>query len=269
MEYNTKFALLSAAAALGLFLVMLLIVEVGRRYGARQLAKYGERSRAAVGVFDAAVYSLLGLLIGFAFSGAAGRFDKRREMVMDQVNAISTAWQRLNLITPEKQPVLRVSFLAYLDALLSAYDNPAGSPAELRARETLARAQNEIWTQLVPISLSPEDDRARMLIVPSVNAMFDSVDRERFAQRLHPPALIYVMLILTALVGAFFAGYAISKSDRRNWPYTFAFTATIAVALFVTAELESARLGWVRIDEMDTVLVELRETMQQATLSQR
>jgi hypothetical protein len=270
MQYNLRFALLSAAGALALFFAMLLFVELGRRYGAKQLNKHGEQSRAAVGVVDSAVYSLLALLVGFAFSGAAGRFDSRREMVVDQVNAISTAWLRLNLITLEQQPPVRASFRRYLDALLTAYDNPAGSPEELRARATLTRAQDEIWGQLVPITLSAENDKARMLIMPSVNEMFDAVDRERYAQRLHPPTLIYVMLVLTALAGAFFAGYAVSKSARRNWTYTVAFTAVVAVALFVTLELESARLGWIRIDEMDEVLVDLRAMMNDdATLTRQ
>ena len=262
MDHNLRFALVSAGGVLALFLAMLLFVELGRRYGRKQLTKHGEASRVGVGVVDSAVYSLLALLIGFAFSGAAGRFDKRREMVMAQVNAMSTAWQRLDLITPAAQPPVRESFRRYMDALLTAYDNPAGSPGELRARARLGQAQNEIWSQVIPISLDPNNEKARMLVVPSINEMFDAVDSERLAQRLHPPTLIYVMLVLSALAGALFAGYALSKVERHNWTYTIGFTGVVAVALFVTLELESPRLGWIRIDDFDTVLTDLRETME-------
>ena len=261
MDHNLRFGLLSAGGAFLLFILMLTFVEIGRRFGRRQLSKYGEASRVGVGVVDSAVYSLLGLLVGFAFSGAAGRFDNRREMVAEQVNAISTAWQRIDLISPAKQPAIRDSFRRYLDALLAAYDNPAGSPGELRARGNLANAQDAIWSQIIPISLSPEDDKSRMLVVPSVNQMFDAVDSERLAQRLHPPNLIYVMLVMTALAGALFAGYAVSKVDKHNWTYTVGFTATVALALFVTLELESPRLGWIRIDRTDTMLLEVRTRM--------
>jgi hypothetical protein len=269
MNHNLRFALLSAAGALALFAAMLLFVELGRRFGRKQLAQHGEDSRVGVGVVDSAVYSLLGLLIGFAFSGAAGRFDKRQEMVVHQVNAMSTAWQRLDLITPAKQPPIRDAFRRYVDALLTAYDNPAGSPGELRARAQLNQTQNEIWAAVIPMSLSPEDEKARMLVVPSVNEMFDSVDSERLAQRLHPPLLIYIMLIITALAGSLFAGYALSKVKRHNWTYTVGFTATVAAALFVTLELESPRLGWIRIDRMNDVLVELREQMTTDPTAQR
>jgi AcrR family transcriptional regulator len=266
---NVQFALLSAVGATALFLGMLLFVELGRRYGRKQLAKHGEASRVGVGVVDSAVYGLLALLIGFAFSGAAGRFDKRREMVVHQVDAISTAWQRLDLITSAQQPQLQENLRRYVDALLTVYDHPAGSPDELRARALLDRAENEMWSLLVPVSLSQEEDKARMLVVPSINEMFDAVETERLAQRLHPPTLIYVMLVLAALAGALFAGFAVSKVEMNNWMYTFGFPATVAVALFVTLELESPRLGWIRIDGMDKALAELRQTMVDPRTTQR
>ena len=269
MQENLRFALLSLGFAIFLFLLMLFCVEMGRRFGKTQLRKHGEASRIGVGLVDSAVYSLLGLLVGFAFSGAAGRFDKRREMVVHQVDAISTAWQRLDLITPARQEPLRAGFRRYLDALLTAYDHPAGSDAELRARSRLAQAENDIWKIIVPISLSDQDDRARMLVVPSINEMFDSAETERLAQLLHPPLLIYFMLFISALAGAWFAGYAISKVDKHNWAYTIGFTGTIAVALFVTLELESPRLGWIRIDNMTEELVQLRALMDEPIVTQR
>jgi MFS family permease len=258
---NVRFALLSAAGALALFLGMLLFMEVGRRYGRRQSQLRGEESRVGVGVVDSAVFALLALLIGFAFSGAASRFDKRREMVAHQVNAISTAWDRVDLMAPSDQPAVRASMRAYVDALLLAYDNAAGSSEELRARAALGGAHDDLWARVIGSSLRPEGEKARVLIIPSVNEMFDAVDTEHMAQRLHPPFLIYAMLVITALAGALFAGYAMATAERRNWLFLIGAAATISLALFVTLELESARLGWIRVDAIDRVLEEQRAEM--------
>jgi hypothetical protein len=35
-----------------------------------------------MGALDGAVYGLFGLLIAFTFSGAAGRFDARRDLIL-------------------------------------------------------------------------------------------------------------------------------------------------------------------------------------------
>src|SRR5580765_7773073 len=77
--------------ALGLFLGMLILLEVGRRIGARRLAEDPEGAEAGVGTVEGAVFALLGLLIAFTFSGAASRFDTRRQLIIEETNDIGTA----------------------------------------------------------------------------------------------------------------------------------------------------------------------------------
>ena len=76
--------------ALGLFLGMLILLEVGRRIGARRLAEDPMGAAAGVGTVEGAVFALLGLLIAFTFSGAAARFDTRRQLIIDETNDIGT-----------------------------------------------------------------------------------------------------------------------------------------------------------------------------------
>jgi hypothetical protein len=261
MEHR-EFALIDVAIAGGLFLGMLLFLEMGRRMGIRQVAKRGTAARSGVGVVDGTVYGLLGLLLGFAFSGAAARFDKRRELVVHQVNAMSTAWMRLDLMQPERQVGARPEFRRYTDALLAAYANAPGSEGEVRERDRLRQAQTELWSQSVAASLAPGGDPARIALLPALNEMFDAVDAEQLAQRIHPPQIIYVMLGLTALAAALFGGFALSNGPSRNWMYSIGVAGTISVALFVILELESPRLGLIRVDGIDRALHELRATME-------
>ena len=100
-----------------------------------------------------------------------------------------------------------------------------------------------------------------MLVLPSLTQMFDSVDEERLARRMHPPAVVFIMLALTALAGALFAGYSMASGQARNWIYIIGITATISIATYVIVELEFPRLGVVRVNAFDQTLVELRETM--------
>ena len=76
---QVSFVALTVAFASALFFGMLLLLEAGRRLGLREAAKHGGNARSGVGIVDGVVYGLLGLLIGFTFSGAADRFDKRRK----------------------------------------------------------------------------------------------------------------------------------------------------------------------------------------------
>src|SRR4051812_44501073 len=96
-----RFALAAVWVAVGLFLGMLLFLEVGRLLGEHQLAQYGAQGRHGVGVADGVVFSLTALLLGFAFSGATNRFDQRRQLIANEVNAAGTAWQRIDTLSAD------------------------------------------------------------------------------------------------------------------------------------------------------------------------
>ena len=258
---TSQFSLISIGIALLIFVGIIVFLELGWRIGIRQVAKRGDAARSGVGVVDGAVFGLLSLLIGFTFSGAAGRFDKRRELMVTEVNAIHTAWKRVDMLPPAAQPPLRVAFRQYVDGLIASYGEEAGSPEERQHRAAVVAAQDEIWGLTWAAAFQPDGEKARVMIIPTTNLMFDAVNAERLAQRLHPPMIIYIMLGLSALAGAMFAGYAMSKTPTRNWLHIIGVAATLAIASYAILELESPRRGLVRAESIDRALIELRETM--------
>ncbi|MGZ5055454.1 MAG: hypothetical protein ACXWAT_11010 [Methylobacter sp.] len=86
---HTSIAFLSSS---GLFFGILIAIEIGRYLGARHLPKDLGSGQAAIGLLDGAVFALLGLLLAFTFNGATSRFDHRKDLVMQEANAIGTAY---------------------------------------------------------------------------------------------------------------------------------------------------------------------------------
>jgi hypothetical protein len=258
MLHQLGWAALAAIVALGLFLAMLVCLEIGRRIGVQRLNLPG--ARVGVGVVDGTVYALLALLLGFSFNGAAARFDARRALVGEENNAASTAWLRIDMLPKDQQPAVRASMRAYIDALINSYTAPTREDM-IHPPEALTRATSALWMQSVAAVNAPGGEQARMLLLPSVNELFDAVDKERFARTIHPPLIIYAMLALSALAGALFVGYAIANAERRNWLYMIGVAATIASAVYVIVELEYPRLGIVRVDGADRSLLDVRSTM--------
>ncbi|HEY2378229.1 MAG TPA: hypothetical protein VGH98_19790 [Gemmatimonadaceae bacterium] len=259
---HIRFAIIAIGIAVGLFSAMLLFIELGRRFGLRQIARRGSNARTGVGVVDSAVYSLFALLVGFAFSGAAGRFEHRREIVGDEANAAGTAWQRIDLLPVELQGAVRGEFRGYLDALVAWYSEAPGSIRMTHEPEAVTKAQDNLWTRSVAVCLTPTGERARMLLLPALNELFGVVEKERMARRLHPPTLIWTMLGVTALAAALFAGYGLAGGPARNWIYIIGVAASVSVATYVIIELEYPRLGFSRVNGIDQALVELRQTME-------
>lgn len=254
-----QFALLTMGIAIAMFLALMLFLELGRRLGIYQTTKRGGEARQGIGIVDSAIYALLALLLGFSFSGAATRFDRRRDLIFDVVNVAGTAWQRLDILPAALQPPVRSAYRNYLDGVIAWYSGASGYRDILEEPATLTSAQRELWSRAVAACTTPPGDVARMLLLPALNDLFGAVEKERMARRSHPPWLIWGMLAVTALSAAVFAGYALPT--RRNWLYVLGLAASISIAMYVTVELEYPRLGLVRVDATDRTLVDLRATM--------
>jgi hypothetical protein len=247
--------------ALGLFLGMLALLETGRRIGAVRTKQEGEGASAGTGAVESAVFALMGLLIAFTFSGAAARFDTRRQLIAEEANAIGTAWLRLDLLTAEAQPAMREKFRAYLDSRLETYRRLPDLAAAREEHARTTKLQAEIWAQAVASCREQGTQPATMLLLPALNQMIDITTTRSMAAQMHPPAIIFAMLFALALASALLAGYGMGGGGTRNWIHMVGFAALIAGSVYVILDLEYPRLGWIRLDAADRVLVELRESM--------
>jgi hypothetical protein len=256
-----NYALYAILLAALLFVGMLLLLEVGRRAGQRRIAKDAEADLAGVGVIDASVFALLGLLLAFTFSGAGSRFDARRQLIVEETNDIGTAYLRLDLLPASAQPVLREKFRQYVDVRLAAYRS-SDLPA---IREGLARAtkvQGEIWSQSVAASHAPDaHPDAGKLLLPALNTMIDITTTQTMATQMHPPTIVFVMLAVLALASSLLAGYGLAHGKWRNWIHILCFAAVMSVSFYVILDLEFPRLGFIKVDAFDQALVDLRQTM--------
>ena len=248
--------------ALALFFGMLGLLELGRRLGTVRLKEDPEGARAGTGAVEGAVFALLGLLIAFTFSGAASRFDERRKLIIEETNDIGTAYLRLDVLGTEARRALQEKFRQYLDARIETYRK---LPDIVAAKSELAKAnalQGEIWNMAVLASKAQAaSPAAPMLLLPALNAMFDITTTRTLVTEIHPPAVIFVMLVALALASALMVGYAMAGSHKRNWLHMVGLAFVIAAAIYVIFDIEYPRLGFIRVDAFDRALVELRANM--------
>jgi len=253
--------IISLLFATGLFVGMLLLLEAGRQIGRRRQGREEEGARAGLGAVDGAVFALMGLLIAFTFSGAATRFDMRRQLIVDEANAIGTAWLRLDLLPAAAQPELRELFRRYLDARLAVY---AKVPDMTAAQAELAQAnalQGEIWARAT-VACRESANPLTAQLIPALNEMFDIAATRTASANIHPPAIIFVMLGVLALMSSLLAGYAMAGGKSRSWIHVIGFGLILATTVYVILDLEFPRLGFIRVDAFDRLLVDLRQSMQ-------
>ena len=255
-------ALVGGLLAVFVFIGILAMLAAGRWFGRRVIEKHGGSGPSTIGSLETAVFALLGLLIAFTFSGALQRFDLRRTQVVDEANAVGTAWLRVGLLPQDAQPPVRDALRTYVDSRIATYRKIDDVKA---AREEVARSQvlqSQVWSSTT-LALARPDTRAGtdLLLLPALNALFDLSTVRLTAMRMHPPKIIYVMLVGLALVSALLAGFQSAGERKPDWLHRVAFGGIIAFTVYVIFEIEYPRAGFVRIDTIDQVLVNARAQM--------
>lgn len=253
--------LIAGSLTLGLCAAMFLLMEVGRYLGRRAAEKGDVQADQGIGTVDAAVFGLLGLLLGFSFAGASSRFDARRGLIVQEANNIGTAYLRLDLLPTAAQPALRDLFRRYVDARLEVYRQLPDLDAAHQALAQSNALQKSIWEQAIAAGREAPP-QTLMVLLPALNQMIDITTTRTMAARTHSPAVVFVLLFGLALASALFVGHAMSPTKPRRWLHLIGYPVIISLAIYVIIDLEFPRFGLVTVHAHDQVLVELRQSME-------
>jgi hypothetical protein len=234
---------------------------LGYRFGARRRAAgrvgFGEGTSA----IETSLFALLGLLIAFSISGGENRLDARRHLVVEEANAIGTAYLRLDLMPAATQAGLRSRFRDYVDARIAYYDHLLRLDQAKADHARAGELQRRLWTEASTAAMSTPDTRPAMITLPAINAMFDVTTARDAAQWMHVPIALFALLIMLALACGFFAGLGMSKNPRPNKLHMVAFAGTLALTAYVIANIEFPRVGLTALRLFDTLLIEVRQQM--------
>ena len=239
--------------------VMAVCLEAGFRIGARDRRLGG--AHEGLGAIEAALFALLGLLLGFAFAGATSRLDARRELIVREANAIGTAYLRVDLLPAASQPEVRALFRRYVDARLRAFELDLDGNASARASSEATALQQQMWRlAMTARGVDATGDVART-VVPALNEMMDVATTRMVAQQTRLPSLILWLLIGLSLLSALVAGYAMAARGRRSALHMTLYAAAISLTTYAVLDLDNPRLGLIRIEAAEQVLQQLRDSI--------
>ncbi len=81
--------------------IVLLSIEFGWRLGNYRHQRNKEENNPSISAAVAATMGLLAFLLAFTFSMSASRYDSRKQIIIQEANAIGTTYLRTDLL-PEK-----------------------------------------------------------------------------------------------------------------------------------------------------------------------
>jgi hypothetical protein len=251
---------LAIAISTTLFVSMLASLEIGYRVGWRKVKDH-PTAHEGIGAIEAAIFALLGLLLGFSFSGATARLDGRRQLIIGEANAIDTAYLRLDVLPASDQPAMRHLFREYVDARLDAYAHIPDMKAFYGGVAKAGELQRQIWTRAVAASRNDPTQNSARLLLPALNEMIDITTSRTIAINSHLPGLVFSLLVWVALSSGLVAGYAMAKRRKRSWLHMVLYAACIAVTVYTVTDLDYPRSGLIRLSSADKALEQLRDSI--------
>ena len=106
-----------AAALLGSMVVR---VELGYRIGLRMRHRANDDSKSHINAIQGSILGILALLLGFTFSLSLQRFDSRSEAVVEEANAIGTAWLRTQMLPEQIRVEVQATMREYAEVRVQA-----------------------------------------------------------------------------------------------------------------------------------------------------
>jgi hypothetical protein len=256
--YTSNEALIAAVV----FLLLLLATEVGFHLGRRAGARICEKTQSEISIIQGSVLGVLGLLLAFTISMAVSRFELRKQLVLDEANAIGTSYLRTQLIPEPDRSYIADRLREYVGQRLR--DSRAGNDVSIlknstairNAREETHRLQNDFWMRAVSRAQSDPNPVKTGLLLQSLNEVID-LDAARWtAFNNHVPATVIDMNILVGLVAALLVGYTIGLAGQRNLFSVCLLAAAITITLLVIIDLDRSQQGLIRVTQQPLIDLE-------------
>ena len=258
----------AVAIALAMFAGSLMLMEVGRRMGARRLAEEGNVAMAGLSAVEGAVFALMGLLLAFTLSGALQRFDERRTLIMQEANGISTAYARLGMLDEPAKSDLRLQLKSYLSERLHLYKLPIAfsivehtSIYDADQQRKIAGIRGQVWDGAVSACARMPTTAPCTLILPALNEAFEAAYDRAGANERHPPRIIYIMLFALGLGGSLLGGFGMGAAKRRSAVHMVTFAAAMSIALYIITDIEFPRQGLITVAYFDKFLEQVLRSM--------
>jgi hypothetical protein len=250
---------LDALPLWGLFVLILLIVllsvECGYRLGKYRRSRNEQEKEAPVGTMVGATLGLLAFILAFTFGLAASRFDARRQVLLDEANAIGTTYLRAGML-PEQGEQIRALLREYVDARLDAVRS--GNVAEGISRSE--NIQKQVWAEAETVGTKNPNSIVAGLFVQSLNEMIDlHAKRVQAGVRSRIPGAIWVGLLTVAVLSLTAMGYLEGLAGTRRSLAVIAVAVAFSVVIELIADLDRPQEGILRVSQQ--ALLDVQRSM--------
>jgi hypothetical protein len=248
MKTETWFDQIPLAALYLLTVVIVLVsIAVGFYAGLHRRRHAQGEVEAPVGSVVGAVLGLLAFILAFTFGIAASRFDARKHLLLDEVNAIGTAVLRADLLPEPHRTEARRLLTEYVDTRAGLTTDGGNLSQAIADSEAL---QHALWAQATELAKTNLDSDMGALFVTSLNDVIDlHTSRVTVALQYRIPIRIWMGLCLVTVLSMTAVGYQFGLTGRRNPLIHAVLALAFSAVVLLIADLDRATAGGLQVSQ--------------------
>jgi hypothetical protein len=185
-------------------------------------------------------FVLLGLLLGFTVAMVLPRFDERRQLVVDEANAIGTTMLRAEML-PQPQRDKSLELLRRY-ALVRRDSATVGPENSLQPTKAL---QAQLWEQIVSVTQQSQT-AVIATYIQTLNDTIDVSEKRLAAFENRVPKAMWMIIIIVAIFQSFAAGFSLK---RRFWFSLILTPLLIAIVMALIADLDTSHSGLIQVEQ--------------------
>jgi hypothetical protein len=193
-----------------------------------------------VGTILGASLGLLAFFLAFTFNMAGSRYDARKQLVLDETNAIETTYLRAKLLPKPYRTEIQELLREYVDVRVQVQTGKMEiiKQAIVKSEEL----HNQLWSKVVTLTENSNYSGITTLFIRSLNEVFD-LHTKRVNAGLYNriPISIFATLYFVAFLAMAMMGYQAGLSGRRSPIAGLVLILTFAIVLTLIIDLERPR----------------------------
>jgi len=244
----TKDTFLPIAAMFIISLFAVLIpIFIGQRYGVYRSKKIPAPDSGTIGTIVSAALGLLAFLLAFTFQIAVNRYTDRKEMLINEVTTIRTAYLRSGLVPEPYRSETRKYLVEYTDVRIELAKDIS------KLDRTMARSEqllDTFWNYSERIAEQDRSSEAYSLYISSINDLIEKYN-QRVTVSLEyriPVSVLYTLCIITFL-STFSLGYQIGIAGRTSFRFSMLLAIIFATIILLILALDRPELGLTRFNQ--------------------
>ena len=241
--------------------VLIVAKEFGFRVKGRTRPGSDNIEKSDIALILGAVMTLLALLLGFTYAMSEGRFENRRQLVVEEANAIGTTYLRAKALPEPRSSQIQELLRQYLALRVEIATKIEDNPGRIREMDNRSKQlQSLIWSHAAALARESPNPIISVFL-QSLNEMIDLHTKRLAAFRNRVPFSIYLVLFVVSIIILWLVGYYLGARRQRARILTTMVALLVASVMWLIMDLDQPVRGAIKASQQS--LIDLHEDLSQ------